>query len=72
MVEAQRPNEDAWVDEVDKLAANTLFPQTNSWFMGANTPGKPRVFLPCIGGRGKYTQMCEEIIQDGYRGFTLS
>lgn len=69
--EANQPEEDAWVDTVNGLAANTLFPSTASWFMGANIPGKPRVFLPYIGGLGKYTQLCEEIAANGYRGFAM-
>ena len=71
-IEANLADENGWVDTVNQLAANTLLPQTNSWFMGANIPGKPRVFLPYIGGLGKYTLMCEEVIANGYRGFSLS
>jgi cyclohexanone monooxygenase len=70
-IDALQPNEDAWVDNVNALAANTMLPNTNSWFVGANIPGKPRVFLPYIGGLGKYTTLCEEIIAEGYRGFSL-
>lgn len=70
--EANQPEEDAWVDTVNGLAANTLFPSTASWFMGANIPGKPRVFLPYIGGLGKYTILCDEIAANGYSGFTMT
>jgi cyclohexanone monooxygenase len=38
--------EDAWVDHVNEVASHTLFPHANSWYMGANVPGKPRVFMP--------------------------
>ncbi len=69
--EAEQPHEDAWVETVNSLAANTLFPSTASWFMGANIPGKPRVFLPYIGGLGKYTSVCEEVVANGYSGFAM-
>ena len=49
-VEATVEAEDAWVDHVNQLADATLFPRANSWYMGANVPGKPRVFMPYIGG----------------------
>jgi cation diffusion facilitator CzcD-associated flavoprotein CzcO len=64
--------EDAWVDHVNDVANHTLFPTANSWYMGANVPGKPRVFMPYIGGLPRYTQTCEEVAADDYRGFTLT
>lgn len=70
--EANQSEENAWVETVNGLAANTLFPSTASWFMGANIPGKPRVFLPYIGGLGKYTTVCEEVVANGYSGFTMA
>ena len=63
--------EDAWVDHVNQVAAFTLYPKGNSWYMGANVPGKPRVFMPYIGGVGPYRAVCDEVVADGYRGFTL-
>ena len=70
-VEADEAAEDAWVDEVNTVASRTLFPQAASWYMGANIPGKPRVFLPYVGGLGAYTRICDEVAADGYRGFRL-
>jgi cyclohexanone monooxygenase len=64
--------EDAWVEHVNEIAHTTLFPRANSWYMGANIPGKPRIFMPYVGGVGTYRQTCDDIAADGYRGFTLS
>jgi cation diffusion facilitator CzcD-associated flavoprotein CzcO len=64
--------EDAWVDHVNRLANATLFPRANSWYMGANVPGKPRVFLPYVGGFPQYRSTCDEVAADGYRGFSLT
>ena len=61
--------EDDWVAHVNEVASKTLFTGTQSWYMGANIPGKPRVFLPYIGGLGTYTNICNEVVADGYRGF---
>ena len=60
-----------WVDHVNELASQTLFPQANSWYMGANVPGKPRQFLPYCGGLGIYREHCEGIVARGYEGFEL-
>jgi cation diffusion facilitator CzcD-associated flavoprotein CzcO len=64
--------EDEWVDHVNEVANYTLFPHANSWYMGANVPGKPRVFMPYIGGLPRYTKVIDEVAGDGYRGFTLT
>ena len=61
--------EDDWVDHVQETANKTLFPRANSWYMGANMPGKPRLFMPYIGGVGVYRRICEDIVEDGYKGF---
>lgn len=50
--EAQVDFEEAWVRHVNEVADTTLFPRANSWYTGANIPGKPRVFLPYVGGHG--------------------
>ena len=56
-----------------RIAANiTLYPTANSWYMGANVPGKPRVFLPYIGGVDGYRAACDEVVGQGYLGFTLA
>lgn len=70
-IEATPDAEDAWVAHVNEAANATLFPMANSWYMGANIPGKPRVFLPYIGGVGVYRQKCEEIAAKGYEGFAF-
>ena len=63
--------EDAWVEHVNEAGNMTLYPQANSWYMGANVPGKPRVFMPYIGGVGVYREKCDQIAADGYEGFVL-
>jgi cation diffusion facilitator CzcD-associated flavoprotein CzcO len=71
-IEATVKAEDEWVDHVNEIAGRTLFPTANSWYMGANVPGKPRVFMPYIGGLPAYTRVIESVAADGYRGFFLS
>ncbi len=70
-MEAEQQAEDDWTDHVQEVANQTLFPKANSWYMGANIPGKPRLFMPYIGGVGTYRKICEEIVAEGYRGFKL-
>lgn len=48
-----------------------MFTQANSWYMGANVPGKPRVFMLFIGGFGVYLDICAEVAEAGYKGFAL-
>ena len=57
---------------VNEVAHNTLYPQANSWYMGANIPGKPRIFMPYIGGVGVYRRICNEVAAKGYEGFVMS
>jgi cyclohexanone monooxygenase len=64
--------EDKWVDLVNANAEATLYPLANSWYMGANIPGKPRVFTPYVGHAGHYRKTCDEVAAKGYEGFTLS
>ena len=71
-IEPRQECEDDWVAHVGELAGYTLFVRAASWYMGANIPGKPRVFMPYIGGVGAYRQKCAEIAADGYTGFELS
>ncbi len=63
--------EDAWVAHCDETAGQTLYPQANSWYMGANIPGKPRVFMPYVAGVGAYRKICDEIVAKGYEGFAI-
>ncbi|MBL4585112.1 MAG: NAD(P)/FAD-dependent oxidoreductase [Pseudomonadales bacterium] len=71
-IEADTQAESDWVAHVNQLADLTLFPQANSWYIGANIPGKPRVFMPYIGGVGAYAQKCNQVAADGYDGFKFS
>ena len=64
--------EAGWVQHVNDCADITLYPRANSWYMGANVPGKPRVFLPYVGGVDVYRRTCEEVVERGYLGFHLS
>jgi cation diffusion facilitator CzcD-associated flavoprotein CzcO len=70
-IEATKEAENAWVSHVNELANYTLLPLANSWYMGANIPGKPRVFMPYVGGVGVYRQKCDMIAVRGYEGFAL-
>jgi cyclohexanone monooxygenase len=70
--EATAEAEDAWGDHLREAAAATLYPRSpNSWFFGANTPGKPRVFMPYVGGVGNYRKRADEVAANGYTGFVL-
>jgi cation diffusion facilitator CzcD-associated flavoprotein CzcO len=71
-VEATEGAEEGWVDHVRRVAEATLFPKADSWYLGANIPGKKRVFMPYVGGFAPYRQRCEEVAADGYAGFVLS
>ena len=69
------PSADAesdWVNHVNAVADSTLYPLANSWYVGANIPGKPRVFMPYVGGFDRYKKRCDEVAAGGYPGFTLS
>jgi cyclohexanone monooxygenase len=62
----------AWVAHVNEVADRTLYPRANSWYVGANIPGKPRVFMPYVGGVAAYRRRCEEVAAKGYEGFVLA
>src|SRR3954449_2371448 len=70
-MEASRQAEENWVAHVNEVAHTTLYPQANSWYMGANIPGKPQIFMPYIGGVGAYRQICNDVAAKGYEGFTM-
>ena len=71
-IEAKPDASDAWVDHVNDAANATLLPLANSsWYLGANVPGKPRVFMPYAGGMAHYASVCADVARDGYRGFTI-
>jgi cyclohexanone monooxygenase len=71
-MEATRDAEEQWVAHVNEVAQLTVYPQANSWYMGANIPGKPRIFMPYIGGVGVYRSICDEVAAAGYRGFAMT
>ena len=71
-IEAGEDAEDAWVQHNNEVADRTLYPLANSWYVGANIPGKPRVFMPYVGGVAAYKNKCDEIAARGYEGFCLS
>ncbi len=71
-IEATAEAEEYWVDHVNEVGDTTLFPTANSWYMGSNVPGKPRVFMPYIGGVGVYRQICDDVAAKGYEGFTTT
>ena len=60
-----------WAEHTAHLASNTLYPKADSWYMGANVPGKPRMFLAYVGGVGAYRMICDQVAADGYHGFQL-
>ena len=70
-IEADTAAQDAWVQHVNDAAERTLFPRANSWYVGANVPGKARVFMPYAGGVVPYRRKCDEVAANGYDGFTL-
>ncbi|HEY0938366.1 MAG TPA: NAD(P)/FAD-dependent oxidoreductase [Trebonia sp.] len=71
-IEPTRQAQDDWVDHVNEIASYTLFPKANSWYMGANVPGKTRVFMPYAGGLDVYRDKCDEVAAHDYEGFTLT
>ena len=72
VIEATAEAEDAWVAHVNEVGHMTLYPRARSWYMGANVPGKPRIFMPYIGGVGVYREKCDAVASAGYEGFRLS
>lgn len=70
-IEATQAAENNWVAHVNQLASATLFLNANSWYVGANVPGKPRVFMPYVGGVGRYREECTAIANNGYTGFDI-
>jgi len=71
-IEPTAEAESEWVAHVNQIADSTLYPLANSWYMGANIPGKPRVFMPYVGGFDRYKKRCDEVAAKGYEGFALS
>ncbi|AUX39666.1 cyclohexanone monooxygenase [Sorangium cellulosum] len=71
-IEATAEAEDVWVAHSKEVADGTLYPLANSWYIGANVPGKARVLMPYAGGVGAYRKRCEAVAAQGYEGFSLS
>ena len=70
-IDATVEAEDAWVRHVEEIGDHTLYPTADSWYMGSNVPGKPRVFMAYIGGVGAYREKCDDVAAKEYEGFTL-
>jgi len=68
-IEAEQAHEDKWVDHVNEAANQTLYPVGNSWYLGANMPGKPRVFMPYAAGVPAYRRIIEGVAEKNYEGF---
>lgn len=69
-IETTEQSQNNWVAYVNSVAESTLYPSCNSWYLGANVPGKPRVFMPLIGFPA-YVQKCNEVVRNNYEGFML-
>ncbi len=70
-IEPTARSEDCWVEHVNEVAAISLRSTCSSWYVGANIPGRPRVFMPYIGGFPVYVERCNRVMLDGYDGFVL-
>jgi len=68
-IEASEEAEAAWCRHSAEAVTPSLLPQANSWYMGANVPGKPRMFMPYAGGLNNYTEICRQVAAKGYEGF---
>ena len=71
-MEADTAAEQEWTRHVDEVGNMTLYPKVDSWYVGSNVPGKPRVMYAYIGGVGAYREKCEQVAADDYDGFTLT
>lgn len=70
-IEPTQLAQEGWMQHNNEFAGITLMPSANSWYMGANVPGKQRVFLPYVGGVDRYRAACNEVVERGYLGFAL-
>jgi cation diffusion facilitator CzcD-associated flavoprotein CzcO len=71
-IEATEAAQDAWAAHVAEVGDMTLYPTADSWYMGSNVPGKPRIFMAYIGGVGNYRLKCADVAAQGYEGFTFT
>ena len=72
-IEPEPAAEVDWVAHVNEVAKGTMYttPSCNSWYLGSNVPGKPRIFMPYVGGYPRYRERCEQVVANGYEGFRL-
>ena len=74
-IDAALQAQDDWVEHVNEISQTDLVKShatCNSWYLGANIPGKPRVFMPYVGGVGAYRKKCDEVVENDYEGFELT
>ena len=71
-IDADPQAEDDWMQHVQEVVSRTLYEKANSWYRGANVPGKPQLFLPYLGGHGNYRSRCDAVAAAGYPGFVLT
>ncbi|UCH47045.1 MAG: NAD(P)/FAD-dependent oxidoreductase [Betaproteobacteria bacterium] len=71
-IDATSEAEDKWVEHVNQVAGGNLRSTCSSWYVGANVPGKPRVFMPYIGGFPAYVKKCDEVVARSYEGFAVT
>lgn len=71
-MEARVDAEQEWTRHVGEVGDMTLYPKVDSWYVGSNVPGKPRVMYAYIGGVGAFREKCDQVAADGYEGFTLA
>jgi cyclohexanone monooxygenase len=71
-IESEPDADERWAEHVAEIGDTTVFARAESWYMGANIPGKPRVLLAYVGGVGPYREKCDEVAAHGYEGFVLT
>ncbi len=70
-IEPLAESEEVWTEHNSQVAEATIYVHANNWYLGANIPGKPRVFMPYLGGVGAYRNICDEVQANGYCGFAI-
>jgi cation diffusion facilitator CzcD-associated flavoprotein CzcO len=71
-IEADLKAQDEWVAHGNEIASKTLRYTCSSWYLGTNVPGKPRIFMPYIGGMPAYREKCAAVVTADYEGFELT
>jgi cyclohexanone monooxygenase len=71
-IEASETAEINWVEHINNIADTTIYPTCNSWYLGANIPGKPRIFMPYVGGFQRYERKCKAVQAENYAGYHFS